>query len=173
MSNEFSLCLVLGLVYKHGNDGLGHQIIQILADHVEVGCDQVLDDHNFHLRAWGPVPKVLLICWIRHSQRCWDIWQLDWLDVALDVLVYLVILVIAELRILQLLQSAMGFTLFTFNLNLVDILSLGSTKPTGEHARFRLAPFICAFLGLDLVMIQRGIKDLLKLKVFASSILTL
>ena len=70
-------------------------------------------------------------------------------------------------------QGPLCLTLFTFNLNLVDILSLWSTKPTGEHAGFRLASFICAFLGLDLVMIQRGIKDLLKLKVFASSILTL
>ena len=124
--------MVLGLVDKHGDDGLGDHIVQVLADHVEVGGNQVLDDHDLHLGSWRALTE-LQVAFTARPQGERDARELHRLDVALDVLVDFVVLVVAELSVLQLLQSAC-FLLLTLDLDLLDSVGPATPEPAREQS---------------------------------------
>ena len=92
--------MIFSFIYEHGNDGLWDNIIQVLAHHVEVGGDQILDDHDLHLRAGGALTSGdLRFATCSEGRR--DVRKVYWLDIALDVLIDFVILIVPELCIFK------------------------------------------------------------------------
>ena len=98
--NELPLSQVLRLIDKEGHDCLGDHVVHALADCIKVAHNQRLNYVHLQLGPGRALARILVL----RSHVGGDVWQVDRLDILLDVLLDLVVRKILKSPIIELLR---------------------------------------------------------------------